>query len=282
MKFSQRIGKKQIKTALLIERVDEDLKNRLWNTILEDFFNKIPENHNYPHNRVREICKVIWKEFFNYRVDEIPKYINADIVSHESVIRYLKDWFFKAEWFEIYDLIEFLSYIDSNVLMIKFVENCNTALKRELAGYRIVEDRIVQITSEEEIQEIEIAIETTDKWKSVNTHLSTALAYLANRKDPDYRNSIKESISAVEAVCIIITGDKNATLGKALTEIEKKHKLHGALKATFSSLYGYTSDSGGIRHALIEGDPNIEFEDAKFMLVSCSAFINYLKTKMNI
>lgn len=282
MRFSERIGKKQVKTALLIERVDEDLKNRLWNTILEDFFNKIPENHNYPKHRVREICKVIWKEFFNYRVDEIPMYINADIISHESVIRYLKDWFFKAEWFEIYDLIEFLANLDSKVLKIKFVENCNWALKKELAGYRIVDDRILQITSEEEIQEIEIAIETTDKWKSVNTHLSTALDYLANRKNPDYRNSIKESISAVEAICIIITGDNNATLGKALTEIEKKHKLHGALKASFSSLYGYTSDSGGIRHALIEGDPIIGFEDAKFMLVSCSAFINYLKTKMNI
>ena len=105
---------------------------------------------------------------------------------------------------------------------------------------------------------------------------------LADRKAPDYRNSIKESISAVEALCNIITGNSSATLGKALSEIEKKHNLHPALKNAFSSLYGWTCDAGGIRHALEENNTIVEFEDAKFMLVSCSAFINYLKAKLNI
>ena len=40
----------------------------------------------------------------------------------------------------------------------------------------------------------------------------------------------------------------------------------------------YTSDAAGIRHALLE-DPNLDAEDAKFMLVACSAFINYLWAK---
>lgn len=80
----------------------------------------------------------------------------------------------------------------------------------------------------------------------------------------------------------IITGDTFATLGKALSEVEKKHSLHGALKTAFSAIYGYTSDSSGIRHALLETDTAVGFEDAKFMLVSCSAFINYLKYKINI
>lgn len=48
----------------------------------------------------------------------------------------------------------------------------------------------------------------------------------------------------------------------------------------FAALYGYTSDSGGIRHSLLEDDISVSFEDAKFMLVSCSAFINYLKIKI--
>ena len=34
--------------------------------------------------------------------------------------------------------------------------------------------------------------------------------------------------------------------------MEKDHSLHPALKSSFSSLYGYTRDSGGIRHSLIE------------------------------
>lgn len=56
--------------------------------------------------------------------------------------------------------------------------------------------------------------------------------------------------------------------------------MHKALKNAFSNLYGYTSDTGGIRHALSEDNLEVTMEDAKFMLVSCSAFINYLKTKL--
>ena len=59
----------------------------------------------------------------------------------------------------------------------------------------------------------------------------------------------------------------------------KRFQIHRALNSAFKSLYGYTSDSGGIRHSILEDDITISFVDAKFMLVSCSAFINYLKAK---
>ena len=38
--------------------------------------------------------------------------------------------------------------------------------------------------------------------------------------------------------------------------------------------YGYTSDQGGIRHALLE-ESNIDEAEAKFMMVACSAFVNF-------
>jgi len=162
----------------------------------------------------------------------------------------------------------------------KFMEMCNSVLEAELSAYRFVGNEITQITSKEEIAEIEEALETP--LKPVRTHLEDALKLLSNRKSPDYRNSIKESISSVEAICRIITRDEKATLGKALDKIETQGKieLHGALKKAFDSLYGYTSSSDGIRHSLLE-ESNLSFEDAKFMLVSCSAFVNYLIAKMS-
>lgn len=79
----------------------------------------------------------------------------------------------------------------------------------------------------------------------------------------------------------MIAGDQKATLGTALRLIEKDGsvQIHKALSSAYSSLYGYTSDSAGIRHALTEGEEPLHFEDAKYMLVSCSAFINYLLAK---
>lgn len=103
----------------------------------------------------------------------------------------------------------------------------------------------------------------------------------AERKKPDYENSIKESISAVEAMCCIITGldGKNATLGTTLKKLrEKGVHIHSAMEKAFSSLYGYTSDEDGIRHGGIDFT-NAPSEDARYMLISCSAFINYLLEK---
>jgi len=96
---------------------------------------------------------------------------------------------------------------------------------------------------------------------------------LSDRNSPDYRNSIKESISAVESLVQKTLG-KDGTLGNLI----KKLDLHPALQSAFSSLYGYTSDEDGIRHAILDSE-RITFEDAKFFLVICSAFINFVNSK---
>lgn len=103
---------------------------------------------------------------------------------------------------------------------------------------------------------------------------------MTDRKKPDYRNSVKESISAVESLCMTLSDDPKASLGVALNKIEKTHELHPAFKKALSNLYGYTSDADGIRHALLD-ESNISYSDAKYMLVSCSAFINYVLGKMS-
>ena len=65
-------------------------------------------------------------------------------------------------------------------------------------------------------------------------------------------------------------------LSDALKEIEKKNGIHPSLKQGFIKLYAYTSDQGGIRHAEGLFESNVTFDEAKYFLVSCSAFVNYL------
>jgi hypothetical protein len=138
-----------------------------------------------------------------------------------------------------------------------------------------VNNELTELTSKSEIEAVQSAIDVGGKYAGVRDHLTTALRFMNDRTAPNYRNSIKESISAVEAMAKIVSGEKNATLGQALKIIEKQGKLHSALKSAFSSLYGYTSDAEGIRHALLE-ESTLTKSDAKFMLVSCSAFVSYL------
>lgn len=256
--------------------MDDALRNRLWNNIIEDLVECLPHEKVKVSIRV-EVFKLIRRDFLVLTMEDMP----IDRHPFFSFKAALKDWFFKAEWDERYDLIEYLAEFDV-FTKGRYIDNVNTSLKKEVAGYRIIDKTIVQITDEQEIQAIEDAMFASDKYRPVNEHLKAALDLLADRQNPDFRNSIKESISAVEAFCKIIAQDEKATLSKALAIIEKQHSLHSSLKEAYNKLYGYASDADGIRHAMIENGNAVEFEDAKFMLVTCSAFINYLKAKLKL
>ncbi len=216
------------------------------------------------------LCVSIWHNFLKLPVDDL---------SYDGALTrvYIREYFFNAKWFEKYDFIEFCAKL---LPYNQFFINCiNSVLKEEFAGFSLINGCITPITDIHEINEIEQASSIDEV---ITEHLKTAVIHLSNKTKPDYRNSIKESISAVEAICIKIINNPNASLGKALNVIERSGNIrfHGAEKEAFSNLYGWTSSSDGIRHALMEIS-DLDQEDARFMLISCSSFINYLKIKAN-
>lgn len=272
LSFSERYGLKPVRDTFQVENMDEELKTGIWNSLLATCFD---DNYNpHIHNPLFEnFCKTIWINFFKNKLNEFPEYGNI-------FIEELEEYVFEGEWYEVYDLIEFLSANDRT--NAEFRQELNKVLEREMSAYRLIVNEITPIISDIEIEEIELAI-NNDSLKHVSTHLESALNLLSDRKNPSYRNSIKESISAVEGVAKLITKNSGGELKNALTTIEDQlgKPLHGALKSGFLKIYGYTSDGDGIRHALT-GAENISFEDAKFMLVACSAFVNYLIAKAKI
>jgi len=273
MKFSQRIGKIETRTILQKESIDGVLKNKIWNIFYNNFINYPGSSNN---NRAYYFLRELWEDFFNYKIDE---YYGEPEALADFKLKY-----FKFEWYEVYDFIEFVSsfvkgYNKRFSNKIEFIEKCNVILETELSAYRIIDYQIVSISDDIEIESIEEAINNADQFSNVTMHLSSALDFLSNRENPNYRNSIKESISAVETICGIVTGE--LTLGKALKKLENSGvHINKQLKSAFEKLYLYSNDKEtGIRHALIEAGYTPTFDEAKFMLVSCSAFINYLKSK---
>lgn len=280
MKFSQRIGKTPITKEIQLESIDNDLKNGLWDIYQLFIINRIStEFSNIFRVTPSDIfSKKLWHQYFKEPIDKIPEHF-SDV---EEVIRY---YFFNNSWYKVYDLIEVtIRIVEDDCFEIKseqLFDNFNKIFEREFAGYRFIEGTLSPITNQTEIKEIEQAISFTDNFTSLkgcNFHLKDALSKLSNRQNPDYRNSIKESVSAIESLAKIISNNSKDSLGASLDKIKDKIKIHSALEKGFKQIYGYTSDSDGIRHGLME-EPTCDFEDAKFMLVSCSAFINYLIAK---
>ncbi|HDS01018.1 MAG TPA: hypothetical protein ENO07_03275 [candidate division Zixibacteria bacterium] len=194
-----------------------------------------------------------------------------------SSYQIIRSHFYEEEWWKPYDLIEFLIKRIPERWREQLVMILNKFMQDENSAYRIVDDEVVEITDEYEIEAIESALDHSIR--ASRSHLSRALDLLSDRKHPDYRNSIKESISAVEAACQTLAGMPNATLADCIKVIKNRRTIHPAFEQALLKLYGYTSDEGGIRHALTEDSIGPLFSDAKFMLVTSSAFVNFICTK---
>lgn len=267
--FSQRKGYKSVSTLIQRDDINDDLRNTLWNILLvffrgeKDFYDSA-----VGESGLEKYSLVLWLNYFKKPIDSRPN-------SSSRTFDYIRDYFFTCPWYEVYDFVEFsLNYFNSDIL----ANYVNAAFDRELSAYRFVNNILTDITEETEIQMLNGAL-NNNEFPGVKEHLNRALELLSDRKKPDYRNSIKESISAVECLARIICHDSTATLGDALKKIKQKSVVHPALIEAFNKLYGYTSDEGGIRHAMLD-EPNISSADAKFFLLSCTSFINYLKSKL--
>lgn len=270
-RFSQRIGAAETPSIIQLESISEALRNSIWNFIVSLF-----NEGDIGWWRIAELSSQF---FFKLPVDELPTY---DRRRHE----WLKKQFYGMPWYKVYDYVEFVvEWYERSGVRQKFrVEQLhsvfNHLFEEELSGYRFVGGELVPLSSPAEVAAIESALATTSATglTGAHAHISAALRLLANRPDPDYRNSIKESISAVEALAKQLGTADSQGLGGALTELGKKVPLHGGFRAGLLSLYGYTSDEGGIRHAMLE-EPSLGYDEAKYMAVACSAFVNFLAAK---
>ncbi|MDX1941906.1 MAG: hypothetical protein SFU99_15195 [Saprospiraceae bacterium] len=273
LSFSQRIGKKPAFKELQIESMDDDLRNSLWNVLKITVLDRIKKESVSSHE---ELCRLLWIHYFKLPVDEM---------STHPVTRnlFIRSYFFGKAWFELYDLLEKVSRISSKISFSEdFINSCNMVLEREFSAYRFINGVIAPVSNTIEVEEVNEAIYNTQRFTALdgaNTHLTSSLEKISDKKNPDYRNSIKEAISAVETCCRVITGEN--TLGKSFNKLEKFGiQINKQLKEGFEHTYHYTnSKESGIRHALIEEGTRPDFEEAKYMLVSCSAFINYLIAK---
>lgn len=278
MLFSERNIYKE--KPLVLNNISENCKTRILNRFNIFFrmqLNVVPSIY---------ILNILWDRL-GYKVDlDLYELEYKDI--RDLLINKINRIWYAQQWYTYYDILEIiLSFSVSDNKLIggdekekisNFKNGVNKIFVEENIGYHIINNQVVNITTEEEINEIEKAMDSV--FDSVNDHFEKALSFYSDRKNPDYKNSIKESISAVESMCCIICG-KKVELGKALGKLEKNGiYIHGAMKNGFQALYGYASDESGIRHGGIE-DKEVTEEDAKFMLITCSAFVNYLKVKFN-
>ena len=270
-RFSQRIGASPTATIVQLDAMSSALRHSIWNFIVSLF--------NEGESGWWSIAELSAQFFFKLPVDELPGY-------NFRRRDWIKDLFYKLQWYEVYDYVEFVVEWHDRAKNRSVSQRerlrtiLNSIFSEEVSGYRFINGELAPISNPEEVAAIEgaLAMSSRTGLAGAHAHIKAAIELLAKRPAPDYRNSIKESISAVEAITKQLGTPESQGLSGALAELGKKIPIHGALRSALLSLYGYTSDEGGIRHAMLE-EPNVGFDEAKYMVVSCSAFVNFLAAK---
>ncbi len=281
-RFSERIGVVKRSKALQVDSMSDELRNSLWNLFLQLYDDR--EDRYWSC-----VAPYIARYFRKVPADELP-YQDYDLR------QWVKDYFFDLAWYTAYDLTEFLVRSHTEITTIsygygdhsqshrvnseRFMNAVNWILEQELSGFRFIQGVLAPITDSAEVAEIEGAADAAREagLDGARVHIRTAIELIGKKPTPDYRNAIKEAISAVESVSKQISGSDSASLDPALKKLATKVGIHGALKEGFSRLYGFTSDEDGIRHAIMD-QPSVGFAEAKYMIVSCSAFVHYLIQK---
>lgn len=184
--FAKRYISMKETNPTIAERMPNDAETVLYNTLYR---------YKESNEKVFEkLDKLVWTNFFNYRIDEYEPNKFGLCIFDEA---------FHGNCILIFAVIDFLLQEIENLKKTEgkdvpdFAQELNREFKRVNYEYRIINNHVVPITDPNEIDEIEKAInEVTD---NVKEHLNKALQFLSDKKKPDYRNSVKESLSAVEA-----------------------------------------------------------------------------------
>jgi hypothetical protein len=274
-RFSERYGYKPIRDHVQKESVEKQTRTQLWNflkIVLWDEWESYEYGWTTHSQHVNQLMRRMWVRHFNASLDNLPGF---DPYETNGAYGIMKRYFMDAKWFEVYDFLEFVVQNWSGGDEDQIAAGINSILEKELCAFRFIDKQIAPITDELELEVIDQAASNSPD--AVKRHISRAVELLCDRTSPDYRNSVKEAISAIEAVCQTVTGDTKGTLGKLLGKI---NGLHPAFKVALSSMYGFTSDAEGVRHALLD-EPTLTFTDAKFFLVQAAAFVNYISGKQS-
>lgn len=278
--FSDRNSIKPISKIMQVDSLDDDTRIVLFNTLSNVL------NHQINISRFNKdtLCQIMTEKLFN------EVYYDEYRNKFDSLMADILEMFKTESYDVILTMIEFICSIVhetredyNNRTHYCFFNNyydtfkvMNTAFEDEYIGYRFVEDKIVKITNDEEIKAIEESASTT--FDEVNKSISKSISFLSESSNKDYKNAIKEAIIAVEQLFNIILETNGLTLANALGQICNKIHIDINLKEAIKNLYKYTNKVNGIRHGNNKNSDEISFDEAKYVLLICSATINYFST----
>jgi hypothetical protein len=271
--FEQAEGVEPLPSQLQLREISPQLRALLWDR-LHRFLSGVTRHNDYAPNSLDKPWSTILKDEHVYRQHRMADDFDNDA---KTLIKNIRSIFEHGDYIAIFGWLEFV--LKHPARPATFAENITRALIHCGAAYRVIDGKVIcPIASDTEHATITKAFAdlAATQFNGARAHLRNAASYLTAG---DYGDSVRESIHAVEAIGKMLDPSADV-LSKALKKLEQKISIHPAMKNAFTSLYAYTSDEKGIRHALLDDSTaKVDEADALFMFGACAAFVSYLINK---
>jgi hypothetical protein len=220
--------------------------------------------------------RYMWLFFFERFGDDFPEY-------QFQFLTFLREYIENQDGANILALIQ--DYCRQLICTDTHFHIIRNTLEKEHIRYRLVgtfgdnddPPTLMPVSTSDQADRLveDYARLASEEGQAAQRHLRAAAAAISAG---NFNASVRESIHAVESAAKRASGKPNATLPDALAVLERTRALHPALKKSLATLYGWTSDEKGIRHAEIGPTAEVPESMALFMLSSCTAFAGWLLT----
>ena len=106
--FSERKGLKPVRDTIQTDKMSDELRNSLWNALHLSVW----DSEGFLHSRYSSMPEIddfsarLWFRYFKKPIDERPSFANHN--RSERILKIIRDYFFSAQWNEVYDFLEFV------------------------------------------------------------------------------------------------------------------------------------------------------------------------------
>src|SRR5689334_19372243 len=116
--FAQRYGYEPIESPFQREKVDKELRTKLWNVLSVVIWDRWEFTSEWRSRKpvseeIEDMVRRLWINYFNHDLDSLPDF--KERYDRPGAYDVIKNFFFSCEWFRVYTFLEALAQDRSNL-----------------------------------------------------------------------------------------------------------------------------------------------------------------------
>jgi hypothetical protein len=210
--FSQRAGYATPRAGFQLEGMDSRLRNRIWDTLCETLLDDLPlgpggvGSRRHCSDDCRRLVEALWQDYLGQTLDTLRWH-------RWGCFAQIREAFFEAKWFEVYDLLEFVAgHVGCTSLSARrFRQQLATVLAAERSGYHLTGDTITVVVDAGQLTDCRLGETRRRITRGADEREPPVSRSAPGGSDPPVRGSYNLSISHTSGDSHMANEQRNTT-----------------------------------------------------------------------